>query len=71
MQRNILYSEPATEAVGPGGCCLCLRLSASRARWAAGLRLSVLTQQQGGLPIFSTKGKILNQLSYTDRHFLN
>ena len=54
MQRNILYSEPATEAVGPGGCFLCLRLSASRARWAAGLRLSALTQQQGGLPIFST-----------------
>ena len=65
MQRNILYSEPATEAVGPGGCCLCIRLSASRARWAAGLRLSALTQQQGGLTIFSTKGKILNQLFFT------
>ena len=52
MQRNILYSEPATEAVGPGGCCLCLRLSASRARWAAGLRLSALIQQQGGPLVF-------------------
>ena len=57
MHRNIPYSEPATEAVRPGGCCVCVRLSASRARWAAGLRLSALTQQQGGLPIFSTKRK--------------
>ena len=57
MHRNIPYSEPTTEAVGPGGRCMCIRLSASRARWAAGLRLSALTQQQGGLPIFSTKRK--------------
>ena len=60
MQRNILYSEPATEAVGPGGCFLCLRLSASRARWAAGLSLSAPPQQQSGLTIFSNKRKNTN-----------
>ena len=60
MHRHILYSEPATEAVGPGGCCMCLRLSASRARWAAGLRLSAPPQQQSGLTIFSSKRKNTN-----------
>ena len=61
MQRNIVYSEPATEAVGPGGCCLCLRLSASRARWAAGLRLSAQLNNRVASRFSVAQGKILIQ----------